>query len=63
MEQQQNQNQEKQLDSSKHVEVCPITDGSCDKKCGYAAHIRINRAPQVIVPEDPMDALLCEGCQ
>lgn len=64
MEQTPNQeNQESNLDSSKRVAVCPITDGTCDKKCGFPAHIRINRAPQVILPDDPAEANKCDGCE
>lgn len=45
-------------------DMCPIDGAICDRKCGYGAHGTVRRAKvNVILPEDPMDALMCEGCQ
>ncbi len=46
------------------ADVCPIRDGTCDRKCGFGVHMTVKRKNQVIdIPEDPNDAMLCEGCQ
>jgi len=29
--------------------VCPITDGLCNRKCGYGCHITIKRAKQKLI--------------
>lgn len=44
--------------------MCPIDGAVCDRKCGFAFHGTITRKSQnIILPEDPMDALMCESCQ
>lgn len=45
--------------------ICPVDGAICDRKCGYPAHGTLRRAPKpnIHIPEDPMDALLCESCQ
>ena len=48
--------------------ICPITDGTCDRQCGYGAHATITRAKKnkfniFSVPVDPADANICEGCE
>lgn len=37
---------DKDISKAKYLgKVCPITDGTCDRKCGYGAHMTIKRAP------------------
>ena len=48
--------------------ICPITDGTCPRDCGYPAHATIVRAKKnklnvFSVPVDPADANICEGCE
>lgn len=33
----------------KKKEICPITDGTCNRKCGFSAHITITRARKNII--------------
>lgn len=42
--------------------ICPVDGAVCDRKCGYPAHGTLKRK-QIIIPEDPAEAMLCEGCQ
>lgn len=49
-------------------ELCPITDGTCPRNCGYGAHITINRAKKNKInifelPVDPAEANICDGCE
>lgn len=48
--------------------LCPITDGTCKKDCGYDGHITINLAKKnkinvFSLPVDPADANICDGCE
>lgn len=47
------------------IDLCPVDGAVCDRKCGYQAHGTLKRAKplEIHLPEDPMDALMCEGCQ
>lgn len=46
------------------MKLCPVDGAICDRKCGYIAHGTITRKKVAItIPEDPNDAMLCEGCQ
>lgn len=29
--------------------ICPITDGTCDRKCGHGCHITIKRAKKKLI--------------
>jgi len=48
--------------------ICPITDGTCPRDCGYGAHATITRARKNIInrlsiPVDPAEANICDGCE
>lgn len=49
------------IDISKHM--CPIDGAKCDRKCGFAFHATITRKKDIILPEDPADANICDGCE
>lgn len=53
-------NENKPIDLSSTL--CPVDGAICDRKCGFKAHATLKRK-QVIIPEDPAEAMLCEGCQ
>lgn len=45
-------------------EMCKIDSKICDRSCGLKFHINVKRKePNIYMPEDPQDAMMCESCQ